>query len=243
GHRREALLKLNVPRAVDISTKILLPHMYPALWAKQLRQTRDADTVAGLERIVCVSLVLLRIISLTYWLLSLMRDPLDGSPRTPRARFIEVYVFVQLAFLAFLWRMPGQLLWVAWPFAAYLLFLLFLSLLNIVFLAKIPKVNGPPVSAERSLLLLGVNAIQVVLCFAIFYREIYGFAPGLALNNAVLVLGTVGHPMLNNGKGGYVVALQVLLDLALLVLFIASLTGSLVIAGRAKRGSGPQSDN
>jgi len=206
---------------------------YPRGWWTQLSETRKADDVVGLEKVFCMLLVFLRIASLTYWFLSFIPDPaiVGAQHRHTRDRFIEFWVLVELLILVFLSRVPDSCLGIAWRIAAYILFTLFLSLFNIVFIAKIPEVNAPRASTERSLLLLGVNALQVVLSFAIFYRQSLDLDRDSALVSAILVLGTVGYP-----KGdGYLVALQVLLDLTLIALFISYLVGNLAAA---RRGNG-----
>ncbi len=109
--------------------------------------------------------------------------------------------------------------------AGYVIFDIYLNLLNIIFIGKIRAIDAPPVSIERSILLLFMNVLEVVLAFTIFYRDWLKLSTMDALFNAILVLGTIGYPNAATGGLSLLVALQVLLDLLLIVLVISSFVG------------------
>lgn len=188
--------------------------------------------VHGLELLVATVLLALRYLSISYWLRRVLPEP--GHSRRPfRDNVVDAYSVLQLIALLVLLANPfGRIVNAA--VAAYIVFEIYLVMLNIIFIGKFRDINSPPASVERSILLLGLNVAQVVLAFGIAYRDWLGYSTIDGIFRAVLVLGTIGYP--DNASGNFVllVALQILLDLILLVLLISSFVSQIALFGRNK---------
>jgi hypothetical protein len=191
--------------------------MFKATFDK-IRKLRNEE-VYGLEFVFDSLLVFCRCFSLSYWI----RDPFERPLRAKqRTWIIDFYCCAQLATLL------GLLAWsnirgLNTALSTYILFEIYLSLFNIVFIGKFSAINYAPTSIERVILLMFLNVLQVVAAFAVLYRSwsTPGSSTSEALSQAVRVLGTVeapAHPRL-------LVDLQILLDLLLLVIFLASFAG------------------
>lgn len=181
--------------------------------------------VYGLELVVDLLLLILRYLSISYWLRARLPEATEPK-RAVRDIVIDAYsIFELIVLLVLLLANPfGPVLNTV--IAAYILFEIFLMLLNIIFIGKFGGINAPPASVERSILLFGLNVLQVVVAFFIFYRDWLGLSSVDAFFKAVLVLGTIGYPKVS-GNLVLVVALQVFLDLILIVLLIGSFVGNL----------------
>jgi hypothetical protein len=83
-------------------------------------------------------------------------------------------------------------------------------------------------SPERSLLLLFCNIAQTVFMFAAWHRFIYAVPRGSALFDSLTVLATVGYPP----QGHIIVGLQIVVDLVILVVFVAHLLSKVADRGR-----------
>lgn len=221
--------------------------MYLTSWLEDVCYARNSKAVTGLEKLFCIFLVLLRIFSITYWVLNGLEHVGRGENITEEARaknrnkrnqFIEVFVVGQLIVLAvLLWLSPDCILPIASAVAAYLLYIMFLGLFNFVFVSKISETDQHIRSRERSLILIGINVMQMILCFSLFYREFLHLDPKRSIVYAILVFGTVGHPVGSNSEGGYIVGLQILLDFLMVILFITPFLSSLAVITR-NSGSG-----
>src|SRR5947208_2692896 len=92
------------------------------------------------------------------------------SPSSGRRRIrdnaIDIYCVVQVvAVSAILVLYPWGIIPIA--IGAYILFELFLVNLNIIFVGKFPKIQAPPASIERTVILLFINLIEVTVIFSI----------------------------------------------------------------------------
>jgi hypothetical protein len=191
---------------------------------KTIKKLWKARPVHGLELIFDTVLLALRYLSVSYWLRTVLPSPRHPR-RTIRDNTIDVYCIIQVVALAILLVGTfGPI--VDSVIAGYILFETYLNLLNIVFIGKFPEINAPPASVERSILLLMVNVVEVVLAFGVLYRDWLGLSRVQGIFNAILVLGTIGYPQVH-GRLVLLVALQVFLDVLLLVLVLSSFVGQL----------------
>lgn len=187
----------------------------------------------GLERLLDTALLLLRFLSISYYL----KRFLSGPRRRWRSSVIDLYCVVELAVLVVLlagdWGPRTEQV-----LTAYILFEIYLNLFNIIFIGKFPAINAPPASIERSILLLFLNVLQVGLAFAVFYAHAFRLTPVNAFFRAVLVLGTIGYPPEASGWSGILVSLQVFMDLVLLVLLLSAFVSQVGLFRRdGARGS------
>jgi hypothetical protein len=107
--------------------------------------------------------------------------------------------------------------------ACYLLASTLLALINISFLTKLTFI-GPVASNERTFLLFMMNLLQVNLTFAILYRlALPELQAGQALFRALLVFGTMQHPVGAEVSAGA----QIVVDFVLLGVFLAFFVGNL----------------
>jgi hypothetical protein len=199
-------------------------------WEKNLRNLwNEKLPVHGLELWFDTLLLVLRIISLSYW----VREGLERRNEIDRRNnLIDLYCCLQfLVLLALLsWSKHATANTI---FCGYILFEVYLTLFNIVFLGKFEDINRKSPSIERVTLLMFLNVLHVMLSFAVLYRTWLGLSRFDALSQAVRVLGTVGAPD-TAGKLAFIVDLQVLLDLLLLVFFLASFVGRVGISRDTK---------
>lgn len=194
------------------------------MWANVRILWRDRP-VHGLELIFDTLLLGLRCFSISYWIKTLLPDPTD-SRRTIGDNAVDGYCVVQLITLLIL------LLFGLGPvadsvIAGYVLFDIYLNLFNIVFIGKITAINAPPVSIERSILLLFINVLDVIFAFALVYRDWFGLSTPDAIFKAILVFGTIGYPAAAVGSWVFLVSLQVLLDFVLIALLFGSFVGQM----------------
>jgi hypothetical protein len=82
-----------------------------------------------------------------------------------------------------------------------------------------------------ALLLLILNAFQIIATFALYYRIVLSLDPGAAIASSFQVFGTVGHPVNDSGHGSYLVALQIALDFVFIAILLASFVGQAANAG------------
>jgi len=179
------------------------------------------DHSRGLERLVRYSLLVLRPLSFQYWLISLFPDQ-RPSGRARRDLAVDVSVVSQaILVLGLLFLAPATLVAAAEWLVGYLLFCLYLSLTNILLFSNIPSVNAPTTSATRSVLLLGVNLLQVTFTFALFYRADLNLDPTRAIFGSFLVLGTVGLPADPSFIPWYLTPLHILCNVALVAVVLS----------------------
>lgn len=176
------------------------------------------ESVHGIERLFVGAILLLRALSLSYWMRLLLPWPRTSRHRV-RDNVVDVYCVFQLALVVDMlayWPL-GK-----FPIAvgAYILFEVFLVNLNIIFVGKFPQIQAPPASIERTIILLFINVLEVVGVFAIFYTNA-GLNPTDAIFSSTLVLGTVGYPELK-GSARLIIALQIFLDLTLGLLLLST---------------------
>jgi antitoxin HicB len=198
-------------------------------WLKKLNTLYKKREIGGVEKFVVLAIHFLHITTISGWI-KIILDPISDNPtvedRRRRDRTIEFYVVFELVALQLLLWWPGGFVISRCVIAIYVLYEIFLNLSSIVFVGKF-DVYPPTVSIERSLLLFGFNAIQVITIFAIFYWVYFDFSPYMAFIEATLVFGTVGHPLGNDLAGGELVALQIMADFVLLAVFLGAFVGSL----------------
>jgi hypothetical protein len=115
-----------------------------------------------------------------------------------------------------------------WRYVAiYFLFEMFSYRFKTVLLENL---TGPPVSVERSLLLFILNALEVTLAFALFYR-LAGIPTATtamdAINQSISVFGTLDSPKDASGKAVAtgIVAIQLILDFLLVAIFLSVIIG------------------
>jgi hypothetical protein len=205
-------------------------------WWRRLRLTWEHRQVGGLEKILDLVLVGLQLLSISYLIKLSITDPSHISePDRTRARYqfalrIEIWVIAQLLALIAIcyWGNGNGYGCIA---AGYFLFEMYLVMFNTVFVRKLEGVGTVPLSAERTLFLFIVNAVQIVLCFAVFYQWQLGLSPQAAVVAATLVFGTLGHPIQTEGPTAFVgwpwLILQVFVDFLFVVLFVAGVVGSI----------------
>lgn len=199
------------------------------LLLNQLKAIKSGRS-SGVERLVQYSLLLLRVASLQYWLVNRAWDRNDDN-RKFRDTVVDVSVIGQCAIVILLMQFtPNEYLCVASAFSIYLLFLLYLSLLNIVFFSGWKSVDKPSTSVTRSLILLGINVLQVTFTFALFYRHWLDLPQAKALFGSFLVLGTIGTPQIDGiaNPSTPLIPLQIIANLVLLAFGLA------VFAGKVK---------
>jgi hypothetical protein len=198
-------------------------------WHNKLKRLFSSSDVGGIEWLAVVTIHLLHITTVSGWL-KFMFDPTVDKPtaqeRWTRDRVIEGYVVFELVVLQVLLWLPGDFVFWRCLGAAYILYEIFLNLSSIVFVGKF-DVYPPTLSIERSLLLFGFNAVQVIAIFAIFYRAKFDSTPFVALIDSFLVFGTIGHPLDQGYSGGAIVALQIMCDFVLLAVFLGAFVGNL----------------
>src|SRR5260370_34314028 len=100
------------------------------------------------------------------------------------------------------------------------MYCLFVNLFNIVFVGTL-DVLPPTSSVERSLLIFVINAAEIVVAFSILYRYWFVIDRIPALFYALLVFGTLGHPVETNGRDAFEGALLVGAQIAVDVTFLA----------------------
>lgn len=181
-----------------------------------LRALWNNHSIKGIELLFDTILLLLRYISISYHLRRILPGA-DSPNRAVGTYAIDAYCVLQLiVLLTLVLTRFGS--FTETIIAGYILFEIYLNLFNILFIGKIREINAPPSSIERSILLLLINVIQVVLCFAIFYHHWLGQSNMDSFFYAMLVLGTIGFPTGAPGWPRLLISLQILLDLVLLLL-------------------------
>ncbi len=206
-------------------------------WRAILDALVVSKKIGGLEKAVVVIIHCLHLITLSGWI-KVALDPTTEKPtpeeRRSRDRAIEIYVLLG-------WGVLGVILWVPDKVATYqaiiagfILFEILLNISSIVFAGKLETAYPPTPSAERSLILFGVNVLQVITIFAIFYRVKLGSTAAVAAFNSTLVFGTVGYPL----DGGYLVACQIIVDFILVAVFLGAFVGNLGTRVQRRTGSG-----
>jgi hypothetical protein len=199
-------------------------------WKEQLEDVekiwRSTD-VSGLERCWDVAIRFLQIITVGFW----VRLALTRKMERPKA--VDIHVIVRAVLLTFaLFIFVQYYPRVCTAFAIYVLYEMYLALLNIVFISKFGFI--PPVaSIERSLLLLLINAAEINLAFATFYRAVNSnWDATQALATAVLVFATAGHPLPLTGpapgdSNNWIVISQVALNFVFIAIVVGALAGQL----------------
>jgi hypothetical protein len=195
----------------------------PAQQIERWRITRNEinTTVNGLEWVVLHCISSLRLLSASFWLpqpwlkITDKRDP-----------FTEAYVlFVFLILSVILFCSERIAIWQL-IIVTYILCELLVTLSAILLLRKLPSA-GPLVSIERSLILLLVNAAEITVAFAIFYRHLLSLSPIEALFGSVKVFATIGTPEINNEEWKHVFIAQVACNFLFLAVFVTAYVGNL----------------
>ena len=185
-----------------------------AEWRNDLAKLRSTSEVRGIEKLFDLTIYFLTIFVPSAWMQICL------GKRRAGISFIDGYVIVITIILVCLLVWPAHVPKLIAILAGYLFTTNIVILLNVLFLTKL---FGPPASHERSLLLFLLNAIQVVLTFAIFYRCKLSFLAGKAFFQTLLVFGTIGYP----SGADRIVGFQIAVDFLLLALFLAFFVGNL----------------
>lgn len=202
-----------------------------------VRRRDGAEHLFGLERIFCMLLCLLLLLMPA----TLIREVSGRFGPVPRKLAIEAWVVARPLGLAIvLWRFASA---PAVPWLVGLALLdLYLHLFGILFLARLP---APPAPSRRSLLLLGINFVDVVLSFALLYahhsviRSSSGetiTAPGALVFFSLVTAATVGFgdlvPQAGLGRG--LVSLQIAASVVFLSVFISKAVGRVHASSRGQ---------
>lgn len=180
--------------------------------------------LVGIEKWARRFLYLSRILSISEHLSFFVIGAKTSKEQYRRDLWItDLYVVGKTVVVALLACLPESLLTAGAWIVSYLLAEMYLALLNVVF-GTLP--DERPISITRSLLLLMLNAFQITLTFALYYRIVLSLDPGAAIASSFQVFGTVGHPANNFGAGSYVVALQIGLDFVFIAILLASFVGA-----------------
>lgn len=182
------------------------------------------QSVRGLERYFDACLLVLREVALSYRI----RWYFEKRHQTVRRNnFIDLWCLVELFALGGLFAFSKHAV-LNTIVCTYILFEIFLSLFNILFIGKFTAINDPTPSIERNVLLMFINVLHLVAAFATLYRSWLGTSKLQALSYAIRVLGTVETPHAA-GRLVLIVDLQILLDMLLLVIFLATFAGQVTV--------------
>jgi hypothetical protein len=193
---------------------------------KYIKSFMREKEIHGIEFAFNFALMILRLSSASYWLRSCLPSP-KGSDHKLRDNAVDIYCIFQFFVLLILFLNRFSTIFNI-IIVIYILFEIYLNLFNIVFIGKIKKINAPPSSVERSILLLMLNVIDVVLAFSILYRDWLDLSKQEAIFQSVLVLGTVGHPSSQSTEiYMLLVMLQIFLNILLVLLFLSSFIGQI----------------
>jgi hypothetical protein len=181
-------------------------------WSRTLQEILVDSKVAGIEKWVRRCLYFSRILSISEHLSFFIIGAKYSRREYRRDLWItDLYVLGKTIVVALLVFLPERLLAAGAWIVSYLLTEMYLALLNVVFVRTLP--DQRPISIPRSLLLLILNAFQIIATFALYYRIVLSLDPGAAIASSFQVFGTVGHPVNDSGHGSYLVALQIALRL------------------------------
>jgi hypothetical protein len=203
---------------------------------------RDSK-VAGIEKWARLSLYFSRILSISEHLSFFIIGAKYSREQYRRDLWLtDSYVLGKTIVVGLLAFLPASLLPVGAAIATYFLAEMYSALLNVVFVSTLP--DERPVSLPRSLLLLILNAFQLIVTFGLYYRLVLGLDPGTAIASSFLVFGTVGYPANESGDGRYLVALQIGLDFIFVAILLARFVGEAVnpSAEERRRTDSPDED-
>jgi hypothetical protein len=200
-------------------------------WKRQACEIYASREIGGLEKVVVFLIHILHILTLSGWIKIALDPPIDrptASERRTRNKAIELYVILEFLVLAtILWFSGDVQQYQCWV-AAFILFEILLNLASIVFVGKLPNIYPATSSIERSLILFGINILQVIMTFAIFYRAQFGILPEKAVLISMLVFGTLGSPSIGDDfSGAHIVEAQVVVDFAMIAIFLSAYVGRL----------------
>ena len=194
-------------------------------WSSRLQEIWADPKLAGIEKWARRFVYFSRILWISEHLLFFVIGAKTSKEQYRRDLWItDLYVVGKTVVVALLAWLPESLLTAGAWIVSYLLAETYLALLNVVFVRTLP--DERPISITRSLLLLMLNAFQITLTFALYYRIVLSLDPGAAIASSFQVFGTVGHPVNKSGAGSYVVALQIALDFVFIAILLASFVGA-----------------
>jgi hypothetical protein len=198
-------------------------------WVNVLKKIL-ASKIYGIEFLGSFIVASLRILSLSFWIVTYAFSGATPKQDAQKDAVTELYVIGALIILLALLFWPNHY-YLSPAIAVYILAESFVSIFFIVLLAK-PEPKGPPValspiSTERSLLLFLINAAQITVAFAIFYRAIFENDPEAALLQSVLVFATIATPVLSPGAGMYIVICHIACNFVFLAIFLSACVGKL----------------
>jgi hypothetical protein len=206
-----------------------------ANWCAILCKLRASKDVGGIEWLVVLLVHFLHITTVS-GLIKIVCDPVDtiednaekkSQQLSRRNRYIEAYVIIQFFALIVLLAIPQRVGVGSCLLASYFLYEMLLNLFSIVFVGKLEGIYPKTPSIERSLLLFGINVLQVIVIYAIYYRGSFNFDPLVAVVHSALVFGTIGHPLGKELDGGIIVVTQIIVDFVLLAVFLSAFVGNL----------------
>jgi hypothetical protein len=187
-----------------------------------LLQKREIDeNLNGIEWLTAHVLSTLRLLSVSFLIKNVFLTR-DAEGKKTHDVFTEFYVLGVFALLIAI--LVCSNFTDRWPIVVAIYFLAesIDSLAVGVMLKKLPS-SQSPISIERSLILLLVNAAEITVGFSVIYRVLLPVEPDLALFYAVSVFATIGAPP---GGHGIVVA-QVACNFVFLAVFVATYVSSL----------------
>jgi len=204
---------------------------------RTLHRIWHTKEITGAERLIAWTSYFTRIFSIPFWLLIPFEVESEDA-NTERHPRIEAYLTCELLALIAVLLVATKCPVISVAVAIYFLWQIYLALLEIVFVSKLTFMKPEVISVERSLLLFVINAAEIVVAFAIFYRTALCYSPGAAVVNSLLVFGTVGHPLNGNPSlvaqdwGGVVVSAQLVCDFLFIAIFLSAFLGGLRPGGR-----------
>jgi hypothetical protein len=185
-------------------------------------QTREINNyLNGIEWGTAQLISSLRLLSVSFWGANLLLKRKWGEEK-PHDRITEGYVLAVFMTLA-------TTLWLSTPAATWMVYFVFYFLAELmviiaasVLLRKLPSAK-PPISIERSLILLVINAAEITVGFAVLYRVLLPADRSVALLYAVSVFATIGAP----ANIDAIVIAQFACNFIFLTVFIATYVTSL----------------
>lgn len=208
----------------------VIPRLGLARWWQRYLKIYHSPQVEGLEKLADLCFHFLRITVVSDWIRFWLHDvKLD---RRSRDGVIEVFISLELILLIILLFYPQERSIIPSIIASYIIYCLFVNLFNIVFVGKL-GVLSPTSSVERSLLIFVINVAEIVVAFSILYRYWFIIDPVQALFYALIVFGTIGHPVETDPlkphayDGALLVGTQIAVDVIFLAIFLSAFVGRL----------------
>jgi hypothetical protein len=202
-----------------------------AHWKKQAGSIAASTEIEGLEKAVVFLIHLFHLMTVSGWIKIVLDSTAERPTRADRYirnRAIELFILLEVIVICVIIFIPQHVESYQVLIATFILFEILLNLSSVIFVGKLHNVYPPTASIERSLILFAVNILQVILIFGIFYRASLGLSFEQAVFASITVFGTLGHPSLRvDFTGAGIVEFQVVVDFALIAIFLAAYVGKL----------------